>query len=247
MIATLKSEFRKLFTVRSTYAIFIISLLIVALFAGYGDGFRATANGLQRPEVLMTESFNAIVFGGLLLAFVGLLLVGHEYRYNTIMYALTDSNRRYKVLLAKFLAVSTFAVVTSLILAFFSPLCTLIGAHLHGVHVAAQHFDYWSVIWRCAFVGWGYAIYAFILIFIMRNQVGSIVTFLMIPLIGESIISHIFTKSAQYVPFGMLQAVAAPQDLGNHTTSSHAVIVALVYMAVGLLVGTVLFLKRDAN
>lgn len=247
MIATLKSEFRKLFTVRSTYAIFIISLLIVALFAGYGDGFRATVEGLRRPDALMTESFNAIVFGGLLLAFVGLLLVGHEYRYNTIMYALTDSNRRYKVLLSKFLAVSTFAVVTSLILAFFSPLCTLIGAHLHGVHVAPQHFDYWSVIWRCAFVGWGYAIYAFILSFIMRNQVGSIVTFLMIPLIGESIISHIFTKSAQYVPFGMLQAVATPQDLGNHTTSSHAVIVALTYMAVGLLVGTVLFLKRDAN
>jgi len=247
MIAGLKSEFRKLLTVRSTYAIFAISLALVALFAGYGDGFRATSEGLHRPDLLMSESFNAIVFAGLLLAFVGLLLVGHEYRYNTIMYALTDSNRRFKVLLAKFLAVSTFAIVTGLLVAFFSPLCTLIGAHLHGSHLAPQHFDYWSVIWRCAFVGWGYAIYAFILIFIMRNQVGSIVTFLMVPLIGESLIGHIFTKSAQYLPFGMLQAVAAPQDLGNHTTGAHAVMVALAYMAVGLLVGAVLFLKRDAN
>jgi ABC-type transport system involved in multi-copper enzyme maturation permease subunit len=195
----------------------------------------------------MSESFSAIVFAGLLMAFVGLLLVGHEYRYSTIMYALTNSNRRLKVLAAKFLAVSTFTVAASVVIAFFSPLCTIVGAHLHGHQLGPQHFDYWSVIWRCAFVGWGYAMYAFILIFIMRNQVGGIVTFLMIPLIGESIISHIFTKSAQYMPFGMLQAVAAPQDLGNHTTSGHAVTVALVYTVVGLLVGALLFLKRDAN
>jgi len=247
MIATLKSEFRKLFTVRSTYAIFVISLLLVALFAGFGDGFRGAAESFRQPDLLMNESANAITFVGLILAFVGLLLVGHEYRYSTIMYTLTNSNRRLKVLLAKFLAISAFAVVTSLVMAFFSPLCTIVGAHLHGSHIAAQQFDYWSVIWRCAFVGWGYAMYAFTLIFIMRNQVGSIVTFLLIPLIGESIIGHIFTKSNNYLPFTMLQAVASPQDLGNHTTTLHAATVSLVYMAVGLAVGAALFLKRDAN
>jgi ABC-type transport system involved in multi-copper enzyme maturation permease subunit len=247
MLASLKSEFRKLFTVRSTYFIGIASLLIVALFAGFGDGFRGSAASLHRPDLLMSESFNAIVFAGLILAFAGLLLVGHEYRYTTIMYTLTNNNRRLKVLLSKFLTVSSFALLSGLLLAFFSPLCTIIGAHLHGNHLGAQHFDYWSVIWRCAFVSWGYAMYAFILIFIMRNQVGSIVTFLLIPLIGESIIGHIFTKSTQYLPFGMLQAVAAPHTLGNHTTSAHAVTVSLTYVAAGLLVGAVLFLKRDAN
>jgi ABC-2 type transport system permease protein len=247
MIATIKSEFRKLFTVRSTYAIFIISLAIVALFAGFGDGYKATATGLQNPEMLMSESSNAIVFVGLILAFAGLLLVGHEYRYTTIMYTLTASNRRLKVLAAKFLTVSAFAVAAGLIVALFSPLCAIAGTHLHGYHMVAQHFDYWSVLWRCAFVGWGYAMYAFILAFIMRNQVGSIVTFLLVPLIGESIIGHIFTKSNNYMPFTMLQAVSSPHELGNHTTTLHAATVALVYVAVGLVVGVVLFVRRDAN
>lgn len=247
MIATLKSEFRKLFTVRSTYAIFIISLALVALFAGFGDGYKAIQASLQDPGKLMGESYDAIVFVGLILAFAGLLLVGHEYRYNTVMYTLTASNRRVKVLAAKFLTVSSFAVVCGIIMGLFSPLATIIGAHLHGYHIAPQHFDYWTVIWRCAFVGWGYAMYAFILTFIMRNQIGSIVTFLLIPLIGESIIGHIFTKSNNYMPFTMLQSVAQPQGLGNHTSTLHATVVALTYIVVGLVVGTALFVRRDAN
>jgi ABC-2 type transport system permease protein len=247
MLDSLKSEFRKLFTVRSTYAIFFISLLLVALFAGFGDGFRGSAASLQRPDLLMSESSSAIMFVGLILAFAGLLLVGHEYRYITIMYTLTANNRRLKVLLSKFLTISIFAILTGIIVSACSPLFTIIGAHLHGNHLGAQHFDYWSTLWHCAFVGWGYAMYAFILVFIMRNQVGSIVTFLLIPLIGENIISHIFTKSANYMPFTMLQAVATPQHLGNNTTTAHAATVSLVYVVVGLLVAAILFLKRDAN
>jgi len=247
MIPLIKAEFRKLLTVRSTYVIFAICIAIVALFAGYGDGFRATQEGLLRPDALMGEPFNAIVFAGLIMSFAGMLLVAHEYRYNTIVYALTIANRRLKVLLAKFIVVSIFAVLTGLALAFFAPLCTIIGAHLHGYHLGPQHFDYWAVIWRCAFVGWGYAMFAFSFIFIMRNQVGSIVTFLLVPLIGESIISHIFPTTINYLPFTMLQAVATPTGLGNHTTIAHAVVVSGVYIAVGLLVSAGLLVKRDAN
>lgn len=247
MISALKSELRKLLTVRSTYVIVLISLILVALFAGFGDGFRANPGSLHLPGLLMSESANAIMFVGLILAFAGLLLLGHEYRYNTIMYTLTSSNRRLKVLLAKLLVISLFAVVTSLAVAFFSPLCTIIGAHLHGYHIVPQHFDYWSVIWRCAFVGWGYAVYAFILIAIMRSQVGSIVTFLLIPLIGENILGHIFKNAQQYFPFTSLQSVASSTHLGDRVASPHAVTVSLAYIVVGLIVSAVLFSRRDAN
>jgi ABC-type transport system involved in multi-copper enzyme maturation permease subunit len=247
MLASIKSEVRKLLSVRSTYVIVLISLVLVALFAGFGDGFRAEPMSLQNHNLLMNESANAIVFVGLILAFAGLLLVGHEYRYNTIMYSLTVTNRRLKVLLAKWVVISAFAIVIGLLLSFFSPLCTIVGAHLHGYQIGPQHFDWWSVIWHCAFVGWGYAMYAFILIAIMRTQVGSIVTFLLVPLIGENIIGHIFKSSTNYLPFTMLQAVATPTGLGNHTTSAHAAVVALVYIAVGLVVSAALFLRRDAN
>jgi ABC-type transport system involved in multi-copper enzyme maturation permease subunit len=247
MIAAIKSEFRKLLSVRSTYFIVLIALAIVALFAGFGDGFRADAFHLRDPNLLASESSNAVVFAGLILAFAGLLLVGHEYRYNTIMYTLTSANRRIKVMLAKFAVITAFALVTGVILVFFSPFCTVIGTHLAHKHLVAQTFHVWPILWHCLFCVWGYAMYAFILITVLRSQVGAIVTFLLIPLIGENILGGIFKSIPQYLPFTAVQAVAAPTNLGNHTTSGHEMVVVLVYLAIGALVSSILFTRRDAN
>jgi hypothetical protein len=89
--------------------------------------------------------------------------------------------------------------------------------------------------------------YAFILVTIMRSQVGSIVTFLLVPLIGENIISAIFKSSTKYLPFNAVQSIAVPTHLGNNTTTAHAATTMLVYVAVGLLASVVLFVRRDAN
>jgi ABC-type transport system involved in multi-copper enzyme maturation permease subunit len=247
MLGTIRSEFRKLLSVRSTYFNVIISLLIVALFAGFGTGIKSKPQDLLAPTVLANQSTDAIIFVGLILAFVGLLLAGNEYRYTSIMYTLTASNRRWKVLTSKFFVISIFAIVTSLIVAFFSPLCTIIGAHLAGHDIGPQTFDAWSVIWRCVFTGWGYAMYAFALLLIIRNQVGAIVTFLLVPLIGENILMGLFKHIGKDLPFTAVQAVAEPHNLGNATTSGREMVVVLIYVAVGLLISTILFTKRDAN
>jgi len=247
MIANLKAEFRKLLSVRSTYFIVGATLLIVMFFAGFISGFKANPGDLQSSTLLAEQSTNAVVFVGLILAFAGLLLVGHEYRYNTIMYTLTAANRRYKVLLAKLIAVSTFALVASLFVTFFSPLCTIIGVHLHGYTISPQTYDYWSIIWRCLFCGWGYALYAFILIAVLRNQVGAIVSFLLVPLIGENILGLLLKHNTKYLPFTAVQAVAAPDNLGNHLTASHEALIVLTYIVVGLVLSMVLFVRRDAN
>jgi ABC-type transport system involved in multi-copper enzyme maturation permease subunit len=246
MISAIRSEFRKLLTVRSTYTIVAASLAIVVLFAGLIQGYQAKAHDLLNPNLLASQSTSALVFVGLILAFAGLLLMGHEYRYTTIMYTLTSSNRRLKSLAAKFFVVTVFAVVTSLLVAFFSPLCTIIGAHLHGYTISPQSFDYWAVIWRCAFVGWGYALYAFILVTIMRNQIGAIVTFLLVPLIGENILMLLLKNNTKYLPFTALQSVADPSLVKGSTVSGGAITV-LIYIGVGLLVSAILFSRRDAN
>jgi ABC-2 type transport system permease protein len=247
MIPAIRSEFRKLLTVRSTYINVAISLAIVALFAGFGSGFRMDAASAHNTGYLMDQSTSAIVFVGMILAFVGLLLAGHEYRYNTIMYTLTATNRRYKVLVSKFVAITVFAIVTSLLVAFFSPLCTIIGAHLAGKTLGPQHYEVWPIIWRSIFTGWGYAMFAYILLLSMRNQIGAIVTYLLVPLIGENILMQLFKNIGKNLPFTALQSVAQPTALGNHTTSAHSVMVVLIYVVAGLLVSTVLFVKRDAN
>jgi ABC-type transport system involved in multi-copper enzyme maturation permease subunit len=248
MIPALKSEFRKLLTLRSTYFIIAICMAMVAFFAGYIEGFKATPESLQKNAgLLASESTNAIVFAGFILAFAGLLLMGHEYRYNTIMYSLTSANRRIKVLIAKFVAVTVFVAAVSLLLMFFSPLCTILGAALHGHHIAPQVYDYSSLIWRCLFCGWGYSMYAFLLVVIMRNQIGAIVTFLAFPMIGENILGLLLKGNTKYLPFNAVQTIAAPMDLGNHASSGRAALTVSVYVAVGLVVGAILFVRRDAN
>lgn len=249
MISALKAEFLKLFTVRSTYFTVLIAFAIVALVAGFGNGYRIDTQALHNPGILENESANAIIFGGVIIAIVGLLLLAHEYRYNTILYTITSSNSRSKSLLAKVLAVSVFSLAVVALLALFSPLCTIIGVHLAGKHLIPQHFPIWNVLWRCLFLGWGYAMFAFILAAIIRSQVGSIVTFLLIPLIGENILMAIYKKSQSYLPFTNLQSVVNSLLQGGATAEStrHGVIVASIYMAAGLLASFILFVRRDAN
>jgi ABC-type transport system involved in multi-copper enzyme maturation permease subunit len=247
MIDAIKAEFRKLLSVRSTYFNIIICLLIVALFAGYGEGVKGSPHDLQSLNFLADQASSAAVFVGLILAFVGLLLAGNEYRYNTIMYTLTSVNRRWKVLAAKFLVVTVFATVTSLIMMFFSPLCAIVGAHIAGHDIGPQVFDVWNVIWTSAFCVWGYAMYALILMLVLRNQVGAIVTFLMVPLIGENILMQLFKHIGPNLPFTALQAVAQPNGLGNHASSGHEALIVLAYIVGGLIVSSVLFIRRDAN
>jgi len=247
MINSIRSEFRKLLTVRSTYFILLISLGIIALFAGYGEGIKASTANLHDPNLLVSESYNAIVFAGFILALAGLLLFGHEYRYNGIMYTLTTSNNRLKSLSAKVFVVSIFAVVVSLLCATFSPLATLIGQHLTHKELVPQVFPVWTVLWHAVFVGWGYAMYAFVIIALVRSQIGAIVAFLLIPLIGENILANIFHSAPKYLPFMSLQNVVTLP--GSHITTSlaHNITVALVYIIGGLLVSAVLFTRRDAN
>ena len=250
MIDALKAELRKLLSVRSTYFIILISLAIVALFAGFGEGFRADPVRLHSAGMLATESANAVQFVGLILAIVGLLLVGHEYRYNFIMYTLTATNRRYKVVVAKFVAVTLFALLATTLVTFFAPLCSIVGAHLAHKHIVAQHFAVWQVLWRCLAVGWGYAMYAFILAAIIRNQIGAIVTYLIVPLVGENIIVAIFKWIGKYLPFQSLQGIMQtllPRADANGVTTAHNVAIAGTYIVVGLIVSTVLFVRRDAN
>lgn len=244
MIATLKSEFRKLLTVRSTYFNLLACILLVMFVAGFVQGMHTDKTISLDATTLMHESYGAITVVGFVLAFVGLLLVGHEYRYSTIMYSLVATNRRLKVLAAKFVVVSIFAAIASVVLSLFAPLCFTVGLHLNHINLPPQHFDYWSVIWRTAVCGWGYSMYAFVLVVILRNQIGAIVTFLLVPLIGEGILGQLLKENAKYLPFTGLQTVVGT---GGGLSLPSAVLVVLAYVAAGLLVGFVLFEKRDAN
>jgi ABC-2 type transport system permease protein len=246
MITALKSEFRKLLTVRSTYILTGFVILLVTFVAFYPEGWRLQGAQLRDPMTLtndVTGALNVLVFG----AVIAMLLMTHEYRYTTIMYTLTSSRSRSRVLWAKLVAVSVYALLLTSAIAVLSPLMSYWGVHASGHALAPQTIDYGSIVWRALFYGWAYITAALILAALIRNQIGAIVSLFVIPTV-EQLLSLLFKHASVYLPFIALNAVTQ-QPSPEQGTISHdrAAVVFGIYLIVGWLVAWILFLRRDAN
>ena len=248
MMATIKAEFRKLLTVRSTYIVTALALALVIFFAFYIEGFRAEHAAVLSPHFLadqVTGAINAVaVFG----AIIAVLLLTHEYRYNTIMYTLTASNSRSKVLFAKILAVTVYAVIFTVIVAVLSPVMAYLGTQAHGLHLAHQTFSYGHLAWETLFYGWGEAMAGLLIATLTRNQVGTVVALFIVPGIVEQLLSLLLKKDAVYLPFTALSQVVNQNAMGGGSlTPGKAAGVFALYLVGGWVIAWILFLRRDAN
>lgn len=253
MIAAIKSEFRKLLTVRSTYIITGIVLLIVIFVAFYVLGWRLDAKD-QSPLFLTHDvigALNLAIFG----AIVAVLLVSHEYRYNTINYSLVSSNNRGKVLTAKFIVTSVYSLVLAALIGVLAPLMGYLGVIAHGHTLVPQNFDLVTIVWTTLFYGWGLGVAGFVLAILLRNQVLAIVSIFIIPNVIEGFIGALLLKhNAVYMPFHALnqvinsQAPAAPGNpISSSMSASGAAFIFIGYLIVAGLIGWLLFMRRDAN
>jgi ABC-2 type transport system permease protein len=248
MISTLKSEFRKLLTVRSTYIITVLVLALVAFIASYVEGWRLGPKDLHNPGELASDVFGALtlsVFG----AVIAILLMTHEYRYNTIMYTLTGSNSRSKVLLSKIIVISVYALFLTAVIALLSPTASYLGIHAHGHTLAPQTLHVGNLAWRSLFYGWSYGMIGLLLAALIRIQVGAIVALFVIPSAIEGLLSQLLKHNAIYLPFTALTEIIGNTGFnsGKPLSPSRAAIVLAIYLVVGWIVAWVLFLKRDAN
>ncbi len=250
MKASLKSEFRKFLSVRSTYFITGFVLIFVLFIAFYVIGWRMNNLDLHNTGQLasdVTGALNLTVFG----AIAAVLLVTHEYRYNTIVYTLTNSNSRTKVLLSKFIVISVYAVFLSLLIGVLSPIVVELGVHANGHTLVPQILNYWNLAWRSVFYGWGYGMAGLILALLTRNQVASIAALFVIPDLAEKLLGLLLKHNTVYLPFSALNQVIR-SGASNMPTSSNlsplkAAGVFCIYLVVGLTVSWLLFIKRDAT
>lgn len=247
-MAALKAEFRKLFTVRSTYIITLLLIAFVIFIAFYVEGWRLTPNDLHNPAELSSDVFGALglsVFSGV----IGILLITHEYRYNTIIYTLTGNNSRSRVLLSKIIAISVYAVFLTVVIAVLSPTASYLGVHAHGHTLGPQTLHIGDLAWRSLFYGWAYGLVGLLLAALIRVQVGAIVALFVIPSAIEGLLSPLLKHDAVYLPFTALGEAIGNQGFGSATPLSpgKAAVVVTAYLAVGWAVAWVLFLKRDAN
>lgn len=253
MIALIKAEFRKLFTVRSTYLIVFIAFFIVTLGAFYADGIKGGAN-VGDPMKLSGEVISAITVAPIFAAIIALLLFAHEYRYNTIMYTLASSNSRTKTLLAKIIAVTGFAVVFSVLISVYSPLMTYLGLHIKGYVLVPQTIYYADLLWKVVFTGWGYAMLGLLLAALLRNQVAAIVALFIIPSTIEPLLGILLKSNAIYLPFTALRQVTntasspPPSEVGIPFTSpGKGALICGMYLVIGWVIAWLLFLRKDAN
>ncbi len=247
MIAELKSELRKLVSVRATYGILAVSLLLMGIFAFWANGVKVDPKALQSPSFLQGQIVEGVSALGLIGAFAGVLLVTYEYRYNLIMYSLTASSRRYKVLLAKLLVVSAYALIYTAAMAVLTVLFVQIGVAIQGANMAAQEFVYSDFVWRIFFYGWGFAMIGLAIGFLVRNQIFAFATLLILPGLVEQLLALVLKNNQIYLPFRALDAVIHPGS-GSHVLTSFAgAMVFLVYLVVAWIAALILFQKRDAN
>ena len=243
MMPAIKSEFRKLITVRSTYVILGFSLLLELFFALYATGYKADVADLHSHTMLASEVTSAIsalaVFGSV----AAVLLVTHEYRYNTIMYTLTAAKRRTNVWLAKIFIISVFAIVFSLVVGLLSPWLANVGVHLHGHTLVSQNLPLRNLLMRAVFYGWGYSMLALIVAMLIRIQVGSMAALFLIPTTVENLLGLLLKNNQVYLPFSALSAVVEK----GHISYSHAALVALAYIVGGWIIAGIFFIRRDAN
>lgn len=243
MIQQIRAEIRKILTIRSTYGILLFCLVITFFFAFYAEGLKAT-HAVTDPHYLFSEVSSALSALSLFLSFVGVLLVTHEYRYSTIMYTLTLANKRWKVLLSKFIVVSLFMILVSILFGVLSPALTTLGLHIKGTHLVEQSLPFWDIAWRAVFYGWAYGVLGFIVAVLVRNQVAAIITLFAIPSTVEQLLRLVMHDNVKYLPFTALGNVLTDTRDYSHGTAAGIVV---IYVVVGLIAAGILFQSRDAN
>jgi ABC-type transport system involved in multi-copper enzyme maturation permease subunit len=237
-------------------------LLLVGFVAFYVEGFKNSTNLVAGPDKgklfvagTLPQIANTISVAG---ALIGLLLLAHEYRYNTIVYTLTISNSRSKVLASKIIAVLTFVTIYSLFATAMSLSLIWAGAAISGHSIPYQDINYLIYLAKSVFNSIGFGMVGLLFITLIRNQVGAIAAIFILPNTVEGLLSLLLKHNSVYMPFTALQQVVqAPVLSGARSVSREATtgnlappkgaLVFGVYLVLGWIVAWYLFLRRDAS
>lgn len=246
MMHAFRTELRKLLTIRSTYIVSLLSMALVIFMAFYVSGVKGEA-GAYDAYHLQTLLYNIASLLGVFGAIVAIMTIGHEYRYNTIIYTLTSSNSRSKVLLAKVAVSLLYAGVLMVLGCLVGIVSQYIGSAVGGYTLAIQTIDWAMLVWRVVFYMGAFALLGLLLGFLLRNVVPAMVGIFIFPSTVEPLLSLLLKENSKYLPFNSLtQVIMTPGTEGTISPGSAAGVTA-VYLAVGWLIAWYLFVKRDAN
>lgn len=249
MTTTIKSELRKLLTVRSTYILVLVALAFTALLTFYFMGLRGGASDIPgsdlTPHTLQEIVSGAAGLGALFAAIIAILFMAHEYRYNTIAYTLTANASRTKVLVAKALVMSVFSAAFGLLLIGFGIATYYLGLSLRGASLPPQEFEIIGQLGPVVLYYIGYALLGLMIAGITRNLNGALASLMVYSIMIEPLLGMLLKENAKYLPVAALDGIVGASLMSPLSTAA-AIGVSAVYLGVGALITWVLFMRRDA-
>jgi ABC-type transport system involved in multi-copper enzyme maturation permease subunit len=298
MIPTLKAEFKKLLTVRSTYILVLIALCMTGFFTYMStapsvyeeypaeesstqttaDNKQEQAAANQQPpepisvtvshdlskEKVLTNMIDAIPVVTIFIAIAVVLLMAHEFRYNTINYTLTSSNSRTKVLASKLIVSIIFVIIAALLAIGVTVVSTYVAVSIKNLNLPPQDYNWTYVLARLVGYCLGFSLIGLAIVTIVRNTVVGIVSLLMLPTIDAIVAGLLSTRNIEatkvlpysalgrinnlvndLASFGIREGTIDAQMLPATLLGASAVVIAWL---IGLwLIAWILFLRRDAS
>lgn len=292
MVPTLKAEFKKLITVRSTYILVLVALLLAGLFTYFGTSTivydevaespsserqsemsqppapetRVTKVSRDLPkETLINHLQNNIPVVAIFIAIAVVLLMAHEFRYNTITYTLTTSNSRSRVLLSKFFVSVIFTILVTLLAIMAIVAMTYAAVHIKDLNLPSQDYDWLYILARLIGYALGFSLIGLAIITLVRNIIAGVVAVFLLPTIdaiaGE-LLKNWDLEASKLLPFSALNRVINfPADLDPNikltegrpivellpATLLGAIAVFALYFVGVWIISWYLFLHRDAT
>lgn len=218
----LRAELIKLTTVRSTWVCFglvvVLAVGIGALASGaspssFGSGGRD--RGTLRTVALHQTMFG-MNFAQLVVMVFGALVICGEYRFGVIRTTFTVAPRRWRLVLAKFIAVAALSALVGLVS---TSLAFAVGASRlssHGVSLGLGDDGVLRALAGTVVFFMASALFALAIGALVRNQVAALSIVLLYSIVIEPIATALLRSSsategiAKYLPF---QAGSAIQDL----------------------------------
>lgn len=266
MTGALRYEWVRIKTIGSTYWFYGIALaltLLITIFVTWGVNSSVPEDFslVEATTWVITGGASAVVIPVLAAPFcaaIGVLTLGHEYRYGTNKATLTAIPDRYAVLTAKLVVLTAWVLVTvgSILFVNFA----IAGLFLNIFDVSGDTIRP-VLLYVLYCLGFAYA--GLGLSAILRNQTGAMVAVLVYPLVVEPIINGImsllgevnqgFESLANLLPaaagrrmmFSPFDEQAGFGQLDTWGIGPSALIF-VIGVAITIAAGATLFVKRDA-
>jgi len=242
----LRAELRKIWSVRSTYVMILLLLALpVGLMSFWIFGYKNVDHADQSVKVLMSVIMAVVGIGGVLLSFIPILSVGHEYRYNTVLYTLTSTNNRAKVFFAKWLATILVTTLFAIFMVALGVAAFYLGQQINKAPLLAQTMPDVGFALRMLASIIGAVSFGFIIAMLCRSLVAAIALLLVLPSTIEPLLGLLLKDNVQYLPYTALNNLTATP--GGPIAYSTSLWVAALYTVVLGAVALILFMRRDAN